>query len=175
MFSSSSFSSKYFAVNTASPNPLHTLTYVSSAFSFGSSGSDRKEQHLAAHKLNLPNTTKATFEVWSLSPVLKNGWSLLGDVSKWVPVASQRFQQITEISSRKRSNDASVHLQLSAKILGSPGETITVYAAYLENDQMDFESEEISKASPLLFSATCVLPESGSSRILFPQQTCIDI
>eukprot|EP00466_Bigelowiella_natans_P005419 jgi/Bigna1/88692/estExt_fgenesh1_pg.C_360112 len=174
MFSSSSFSSLYLAVNTASPHPLKTLTYVSSS-SFSSSIGDRAQQP-PSHMLNLPKTTKASFEVWSLSPVLRNGWSLLGDVSKWVPVASKRFQQIEEIGRGNRgeminNNISGMASQLSASILGSPGETVTVYAAYLKNRQ-DLESLE---SSLILFSATCVLPESGSSRVTFPQKTCLYI
>eukprot|EP00466_Bigelowiella_natans_P009571 jgi/Bigna1/143959/aug1.83_g18667 len=89
-----------------------------------------QQQQPPSLMLNLPKTTKASFEVWSLSPVLRNGWSLLGDVSKWVPVASKRFQQIEEIGRGNRgeitnNNISGMASQLSATILGSPGETVT--------------------------------------------------
>jgi hypothetical protein len=56
------------------------------------------------------------FELWSLAPLpAAGGWLVLGEVDKYIGVSGQRFQGLT-------SNAGS----LSAKVLGSPKEVVSV-------------------------------------------------
>jgi hypothetical protein len=41
--------------------------------------------------LPLVSRNEADFQVWYASPVLSNGMSVIGDISKWVPMSSQRY------------------------------------------------------------------------------------
>ncbi len=40
------------------------------------------------------STSAYDFEVWHTAPTEANGWALLGDLSKWVPVAAVRFDPV---------------------------------------------------------------------------------
>ena len=55
------------------------------------------------------------FDLLQLSPVLKNGWVLLGEVNKYVSVSSRRFTQVSMISGGMR-----------VEVAGSPGEEIHI-------------------------------------------------
>lgn len=55
------------------------------------------------------------FQIYSLSPELPNGWTLLGELNKWVTVSSDRFSEL----------DASP-MGAAVTATGTIGETITV-------------------------------------------------
>ena len=61
----------------------------------------------------------ASFGLWHTAPVgAQSGWALLGDLSKWVPTASQRIVSV---------DDAAAGLTVG--IVGSPGEVVTLHFA----------------------------------------------
>ena len=45
----------------------------------------------ALHPLPLPANGLTDFALWHTAPAFANGWSLLGELGKWVPVAEARF------------------------------------------------------------------------------------
>jgi hypothetical protein len=55
------------------------------------------------------------FSYYSIAPVLGNGWTLLGEQDKWVPLAAARFMDVTTLP-----------IGLIIKIHGAPGETVNV-------------------------------------------------
>ena len=63
------------------------------------------------------NSSKASdFQVWTISPTLPSGWTLLGEAtSKWVPVSGDRFVGVTATAS-----------SLKVDLRGAPGEEVTV-------------------------------------------------
>jgi hypothetical protein len=85
------------------------------------------------------------FQVWAHAPVLENGWVLLGEPSKWVPVSNARFQDLTL---NMDGNTASA----SVTARGPPGEAITV--AWLAPGEF---------TKPLL--ANCVMPAGGAVNV----------
>ena len=94
----------------------------------------------AMHPLPLVATTKTTFALWALAPILPSGWTLLGELNKFVPVSTRRFSQIV---------DDSVD-GLSTLVHGPPGEVV-----------------EISTVAPTMrdvITTKCVLPSSGEMR-----------
>jgi len=95
-----------------------------------------------SHPLQLPKTDKHTFVLWSLSPVLPNGWALLGEREKWVPVSNDRLQNL-----RYAYNDDTAENRVSVEIVGTSGETVTV--SFWEHTKQK------------LVSVDCVLALSG--------------
>jgi hypothetical protein len=85
------------------------------------------------------------FQVWAHAPVLENGWVLLGEPSKWVPVSNARFQDLV-VSTEGSTTAASVTAR------GPPGEAITV-AWLVPGDY----------TKPLL--ANCVMPAGGTVNV----------
>ena len=72
--------------------------------------------------ITLPVSDKINFTLHSLAPVATCGWSLLGELSKWVPVAGARFRAILE-----SDND------LSAEVAGMEGEVVAVSFFHVAN------------------------------------------
>ena len=70
-----------------------------------------------------PLTTKACrkwdFQIFAVAPVLDDGWVLLGEQSKWVPVSNARFSQLSF-----SSDGADTHASVIAE--GSFGELVSV-------------------------------------------------
>ena len=72
---------------------------------------------------NIPIELRATvdendFQVYYSAPLQNNGWALLGELQKWVPVSAARFTSLTVVGS-----------DLHAACSGSKGEEITVWFA----------------------------------------------
>lgn len=59
-----------------------------------------------------------SFALWHVSPVQSNGVALLGDLSKWVPVADTRIASVAVAGS-----------SLKVAVLGSAGEKVTIHFA----------------------------------------------
>jgi hypothetical protein len=92
----------------------------------------------ASAPLSLPATTEATFNVWTFCPRLPSGWALLGECStKWVPVSTQRFEDIV---------DDSVN-GLSVRVKGPPKEVVEVSAA--------------APGSLTIETVACTIPQGG--------------
>jgi hypothetical protein len=83
--------------------------------------------------------------VWAHAPVLENGWVLLGEPSKWVPVSNARFQDLVVITEGSTTS-------ASVTARGPPGEAITV--AWLAPGDY---------TKPLL--ANCVMPGGGTVNV----------
>lgn len=67
------------------------------------------------HSLPLSACGLDDFSVYTISPIFKNGWSVLGEVEKWVGMSSARF-----VSIDIRSDEIAV------AVSGSFGEVITI-------------------------------------------------
>jgi hypothetical protein len=90
----------------------------------------------------------ADFQVVHTAPVFPNGWALLGDLTKWVPVAEARFSDVQATDSA-----------LMATISGSEGETVGV----------TFFNSKAAVAQ----TVNCTLPASGQSVVAVPSGTCV--
>lgn len=77
-------------------------------------GYHNKEQKFFVHEANMTSATSgfiwsedtplklnacetSDFQVWTVSPVLSNGWTVLGELSKWVPVSPTRLLEVSAI------------------------------------------------------------------------------
>ena len=81
---------------------LASDTTVSLAGDLGLAGNDylafeqnSTDSVIHATSIDLKACGKWDFQIWSISPILGNGWALLGEQSKWVPVSAARFSQLT--------------------------------------------------------------------------------
>ena len=63
---------------------------------------------------------KWDFQLYAVAPVLPNGWALLGEPDKWVPVSNERFRDFS--SSGGGGGDGSS----SVTTMGVEGETVSV-------------------------------------------------
>ena len=75
------------------------------------------------------------FQLWHTAPIFQNGWSLLGEVSKWVPVSEARFFDIG-------SDEFGAH----ANVRGQAGELVSL---------------SWRKPDGTIFVSPCILNESG--------------
>ena len=89
----------------------------------------------------------ADFQLFHTAPVWPNGWALLGDLSKYVPVAEARF-----------ANAAAGDGFASVDVVGSPGEVVPV------------TFYDTAKAAPT--TVTCTLPDAGVATATVPAGTC---
>jgi hypothetical protein len=101
----------------------------------------------AASPITLTACAIADFQVAHTAPVLGNGWALLGELGKWVPVAEARFSNIQA--------DAA---QVSVEVAGQAGESIAV--AFYDT------------AASKTVMVQCTLPESGRATAAVPSATC---
>ena len=102
----------------------------------------------AAHPIAFAPCGLADFQLVHTAPVWpENGWALLGELGKYVPVAEARFANVAA-----DSNGASVD------ITGAPAEAVAV-SWYNTAD-----------ASTHTFS--CVLPAAGVATMTVPAGTC---
>ena len=76
-------------------------------------------------------------DLWHITSALpgSNGWVLLGELSKWVPMSPDRFTAVTVAPG-----------VVECIVRGSPGETITVYAAHMATKELRSASATLGPA-----------------------------
>lgn len=99
----------------------------------------------AAHPISLAACAEADFQVWHTAPVFANGWALLGELSKWVPVSPQRVAAVEASDS-----------QLIVQLVGAPAEAVAL-SGYLGANTVTLQ---------------CVLDAAGRATATFPDGTC---
>jgi len=97
--------------------------------------------------IDVPATDKSTFVLYTVAPVLSNGWTLLGETSKWVSASNDRLAEI--------SADAD---GVSATVRGAPDEAVTL--AFL------------APGDATIWSVECVVPDAGTVTFRMPSETC---
>lgn len=103
----------------------------------------------ATHPIKLPDTNKWTFNVWTIAPVLSNGWVLMGEAdSKWVAVSNDRFSNLIVLEN-----------SLLVDIEGEPGEIIEVFL--------------LAPGSMEVLSVSCTIPSGSKTRLSMPAKVCI--
>lgn len=108
--------------------------------------------------ISLKACGKWDFQLWALAPVLGNGWTLLGEPSKWVPVSAARFHSLAY-----DSNGADTEASVIA--VGPEGEKIEV--AWLAP----------SATTPTVVS--CVIPRGSAVSVQIgsnnPKGSCVQV
>jgi hypothetical protein len=101
-----------------------------------------------AHPAVLPACGLLDFGLIHTAPVFGNGWALLGELDKWVPVSEARFSDVTCDG-----------ISASVTVTGSAEEIVAV----------TFYDTAAGKAS----SITCIIPSSGRATVSVPLLTCL--
>ena len=91
------------------------------------------------HPLRLKSCQDLDFQLYTLAPVVTNGWALLGELEKWVSVSNDRF-----------SNFAFDSESISVQVRGEEGET--VHVSFFSPQQQ-------------LVTSSCQLPMSGTALV----------
>jgi len=102
----------------------------------------------ATHSISLPKTDKWSFNVWTIAPVLSNGWVFMGEAtSKWVAVSNDRFSNFVVLES-----------SLFVDIEGEPGESVDVWflAPHSTSSEM----------------VSCTIPAGSKTRLAMPKKIC---
>eukprot|EP00912_Choanoflagellata_sp_UC4_P000323 UC4_evm4s197 len=66
------------------------------------------------------------FIFYQASPILENGWVLIGDQSKFIPCSPQRFVAVGSSDAPREKDMMTFGAKLRVHILGSPGEKVPV-------------------------------------------------
>ena len=100
--------------------------------------------------LDISECSATDFEYWSLAPIMSNGWALLGELTKVLPVSETRFVSLI-------TEDGDIHV---VYLTGEAGEIVplTVY--------------DTSSGATEVHS--CTIDSSGDSLFLFPHGPCVD-
>ena len=93
---------------------------------------------------------KADFQYWNIAPVLDNGWALLGELNKILPVSETRFLSI-EIRDP-------VKQQYLVVLRGVAGETVPVTL---------YDSKEKK-----IMTVSCTVSPAGTAVLLIPDLKC---
>lgn len=48
-----------------------------------------------SHPIKLPKCNRADFGLWHVAPVFSNGWVLMGEMDKFVPISEQRIRSMS--------------------------------------------------------------------------------
>lgn len=133
-----------FGANLSAPYniPASELEVAGNYWAYDSSpaGNFSLEPFSSSSALALPACGLLDFQLWHLAPVLASGWTLLGELGKWVPVSPQRFVQIEETES-----------SLVLTLRGAPGEVVEI--SFLEPDTLS--------GRDLVLGLLCEFPPSG--------------
>jgi hypothetical protein len=117
-----------------------------------------------ASGMKLRTCGKADFQLIHVSPVLQNGWALLGELEKYVPVSKQRFRAIS-VGSIAGTIDPYNPDQYSLEVTlrGVPGESIAIGFAH------------VADLDQGIVRVDCIFPESGVLRASVPDRVCRDV
>ena len=100
-----------------------------------------------SHPIALSVCGAVDFQVAHTAPVFANGWALLGELAKWVPVSPQRVASIEASDS-----------QVIVLLVGAPAEAVA-FTAY-------------DTGAGAAKTLACVLDASGRATATFPDGTC---
>jgi hypothetical protein len=119
------------------------------AFTYTLDGKVQKAMNLTG-TLDIAACSVTDFQYWSLAPILENGWALLGELNKIIPVSETRFMDLAV-----ESNDISV-----GYLAGVPGEMVSITAYDTGSGRTEVYR--------------CTIGADGNSAFYFPGGTCID-
>ena len=101
-------------------------------------------------RLVISKCGKADFQYWNIAPVLDNGWALLGELNKILPVSETRFLSIEMRDPVKQ--------QYLVVLRGVAGETVPVTL---------YDSKEKK-----IMTVSCTVSPAGTAVLLIPDLKC---
>ena len=110
----------------------------------------------------LAQNDRADFELLHASPMLPNGWALVGETAKWVPVSANR------VASVALAGDG-----LEVELRGAAGEQLALSFAHsveLAAGRAAREGEELP-----VVTVSCTFPQSGRLAVAVPAKSCAPV
>ena len=107
-----------------------------------------------SHPLAVPSCGRSDFGLFHIAPVFSNGWVLLGEMNKLVPVSEQRIRSVSETET-----------SLSVSMKGVPGEEVIM--------QLWNPSESRLSPSGKVDKYSCIFPSNGMLTLSVPDGNCM--
>ena len=105
--------------------------------------------------LKLEQCDRSDFKLYHTVPLLSNGWGLVGEASKWIPVSTARVRSVMT------SSEASAPVSLG--LTGVPGETIRFGFVHAESSRQQAIRQTGAGAGAVpVHYVTCLFGESGA-------------
>ncbi|XP_062503496.1 uncharacterized protein LOC134180364 [Corticium candelabrum] len=104
-----------------------------------------------SHPIKLPVCGRADFGLWHIAPMLENGWFLLGELDKFVPVSQQRIISI-----------ATTNIEIQVELAGVPGEQVSI----------SFWNPSSSASGGKVMKHACIISGGGLVTLAAPEGTC---
>jgi hypothetical protein len=104
----------------------------------------------AAQPIAVSERSSGELQMWVAAPILENGWAILGERHKVVPIAAQRIVSFEAIAQAQGGGGGG----------GGSGVVMELVGAADESVSMDF-----AKQDRIVVSATCGLGASGRARL----------
>lgn len=151
-------------------------TAEADVLAMASTADHRTEGHVVCGPLALRRCGKADFQLWSIA--LREpggGWTLLGEVGKWIAISPRRIIGITTTAPRRGEAPG-----LRVDVVGAPGERVRLaFAAPATSWPRNASSGSAARAAatwsqcrPELVFVDCVLTSCGTAHVAVPQRTC---
>ena len=135
---------------------LHQLEYSVSWVAYAHSMSSDPVPFDESHPIELPKCGRSDFGLWHIAPVFENGWVLLGEMDKFVPVSEQRMRTV-----------ASTMADITVELVGVPGEEVSI--SFWNPSNVSTPGIFIGK----LTKFTCPIEADGSVTLVVPEGTCM--
>lgn len=108
-----------------------------------------------SHPINLSVCGRSDFGLWHIAPRLVNGWVLLGEMDKLVPVSEQRIRAV-----------ATTGTEVIVELVGVPGEQVSI------SFWNPSETPRSNASEGKLMKYTCAIQGRGLVTLVVPEGTC---
>ena len=98
--------------------------------------------------LSFPITTTMDFHYWSLAPILNNGWALLGELNKIIPMSETRITNILNVG-----------MDYLVSITGVEGEKVSI------------TTYDTASSQAVVYA--CTISPSGQNTLYLPGGPCV--
>ena len=113
--------------------------------------------------IELAANDRADFELLHASPVLSNGWALVGETAKWVPVSANRVASVALAGSA-----------VEVELIGTAGEEIALSFTHSADVAAGRAAPREAEELPI-HTVSCIFPQSGRLSIAMPAKSCTPV
>jgi hypothetical protein len=117
----------------------------------------------AAATLQIEACGLRDFQLWTVAPVLPNGWALLGEPGKWVRVSRQRFSGLEVATAAARQAGHSGVTTAAGVDAASANGTVTIH---VQGGSGEPVTVDLMAPGGKLVRIQCELPQSGKATVV---------
>jgi hypothetical protein len=125
--------------------------------------------------LQIPTCDRADFKLYHLSPVLRNGWALVGETAKWIPISTARIRSISTATAAAAATtdpsavtDSSTAAAAGAAAGAAP---VTVQLSGVDKEEITFGF--VDTAGTAVTSSADAAGAAGASEVKISYVTCV--